>query len=50
MAIEAQINANVVARFPSRFEVWDRFSVEIRPNLPVPNLIEDEHLQIWHLF
>jgi hypothetical protein len=50
MAIEAQINANVVARLPSRFEVWDRLSVEIRPNLPVPNLIEDEHLQIWHLF
>jgi hypothetical protein len=26
------------------------FSVEIRPNLPVPNLVVNEHLQIWHLF
>jgi hypothetical protein len=25
-------------------------SVEIRPNLPVPNLVENEHLQIWLLF
>jgi hypothetical protein len=25
------------------------FSVEIRPNLPVPILVENEHLQIWQL-
>jgi hypothetical protein len=43
------INANVVARLPSRFEVRDWFSVEIRPNLPVPILVENEHLQIWQL-
>ena len=49
--VKAQINANVVARLPSTLEVWDRFSVEIRRDLrPVPNLIEDEHLQIWQLF
>ena len=24
-------------------------SVEIRPNLPVPILVENEHLQIWQL-
>jgi hypothetical protein len=46
---ETHINANVVARPPSRFEVWDWFSVEIRPNLPVPILVENEHLQIWQL-
>ena len=46
---EAHINANVVARIPSRFEVWDWFSVEIRPNMPVPILVENEHLQIWQL-
>jgi hypothetical protein len=33
------INANVVARLP----------VEIRPNVPVPILVENEHLQIWQL-
>ena len=43
------INPNVVARLPSWFEVWDWFSVEIRPNLPVPILVENEHLQIWQL-
>jgi hypothetical protein len=26
------------------------FSVEIRSNLPVPNFVENEHLQIWQLF
>jgi hypothetical protein len=46
---EAHINANVVARLPSRFEVWDWFSVEIRPNVPVPILAANEHLQIWQL-
>jgi hypothetical protein len=46
---EAHINANVVARLPSQFEVWDWFSVEIRANLPVPILVENEHLQIWQL-
>jgi hypothetical protein len=50
MATETHINANVVPRLPSRFEVWDRFSVEIRPNLLVPNLDENQHLQIWQLF
>jgi hypothetical protein len=25
------------------------FSVEIRPNLPVPILVENKHLQIWQL-
>jgi hypothetical protein len=50
IAIEAQINASIVARCPSRFGVWDGFSVEIRLDLPVPNLIKDEHLQIWQLF
>jgi hypothetical protein len=39
----------VVARLPSRFEVLDWFSVEIRPNLPVPILVENEHLHIWQL-
>jgi hypothetical protein len=33
-----------------RFEVWDKFSVEILPNLPVPNFVENQHLQIWQLF
>ena len=47
--IEAHINANVVARLPSRLEVCGWFSVEIRPNLPVPILVENEHLQIWQL-
>jgi hypothetical protein len=46
---EAHINVNVVARLPSRFEVWDWFSVEIGPNLPVPILVENEHLHIWQL-
>jgi hypothetical protein len=46
---EAHINANVVTRLPSRFKVSDWFSVEIRPNLPVPILVENEHLQIWQL-
>ena len=27
-----------------------RFSVEIRPNLPSPNLDENGHFQIWQLF
>ena len=45
---EAHINADVVPRLPSRFESnW--FSVEIRPNLPVPILVENEQLQIWQL-
>jgi hypothetical protein len=39
----------VVAQLPSRFEVSDWFSAEIRPNLPVPILVENEHLQIWQL-
>ena len=39
----------MVARLPSRFEVLDWFSVEIRPNLPVPILVENEHLHIWQL-
>jgi hypothetical protein len=62
MAIEAQINVNVVARWlPSNLvprgrgwtslTIWSLRQVfcwyEIRPNLPVPNLIEDEHLKIW---
>jgi hypothetical protein len=46
---KAHINANMVARLFSRFEVWDWFSVEIRPKLPVPILVENEHLQIWQL-
>jgi hypothetical protein len=46
---EAHINANLVARLPSRFEVWDWFSVEIRPNLAVPILVENEYFQIWQL-
>jgi hypothetical protein len=46
---EAHINVNVLARLPSRFEVLDWFSVEIRPNLPVPILVENEHLQIRQL-
>jgi hypothetical protein len=46
---EAHMNANVVARLPSRFEVWDWFSVEIRPNMPLPIFVENEQLQIWQL-
>ena len=50
MPTEAYVNANVVPRVPSRFEVSNRFSVEIRPNFSVPNLVENEHLHIRHLF
>ena len=50
MPTDAHINANVVPQLPSRFDVSNRFSVEIRPNLPVPNLIENEHLQVLQFF
>ena len=50
MPTEAYINANVVPRVPSRFEVSNRFSVEIRPTFSVPNLVENEHSQIRQLF
>jgi hypothetical protein len=33
--------------FPHNLKFETGFSVEIRPNLPVPILAENEHLQIW---
>ena len=35
--------------FPHDLKFETGFSVEIRANLPVPILAENEHLQIWQL-
>ena len=38
--------ANISPRFPSRFDIVNKFSVDKQPDLPVPYLTSKEDLQI----
>ena len=43
----SHIVANTCPRLPSRFETSNRFSVDIRPDFPVPYFTKKLQLQIW---